>query len=183
MGRRARRRSGVAARTFLLTLAIVVTVVLVGLTVTGAIIGPSLVRDIQISGLDASAAEFLNPPTGGPDKGDKPYVKGKLVLIDSKTRHIDPFWRQLPDELIARTRDEVGTIVWVDWKVDGVTVKGAGDVDVPVCRLTIIDRARNRGLGEFTFPYDYSFTDATHRMIQVRPPTVAVADYLKGLPH
>ena len=152
MDRGGRSRSGVAARTFLLTLVIVVTVVLVGLTVTGAIIGPSLVRDIQISGLDASAAEFLNPPAGGPDKGVKPYIKGKLVLIDSKTRHINPFWRQLPDDRVARTRDEVGTIVWVDWKVDGVTAKGAGDLDVPVCRLTIINQAHQLGPGRAHFP-------------------------------
>jgi hypothetical protein len=182
MGRRAAGgRRGFTARAMLIALVILVTLALIGLTVAGAFLGPPLVLAYQVASLDSQAGAFLTPPDDG-DKDEQPYVRGRIVLIDAKKGHIDPFWRQLPAELIARTKDEVGTVLLVDWEVEGATANAAHDVKVPVCKLTVIDRDRNRRLGDFVFPWEYTYTDARRTAIQARRPVIAVADYIKSLP-
>jgi hypothetical protein len=175
------RNGGVSMRAILITLVILVTLVLMGLTVTGAVIGPSLYQSWQIAGLDSQAAAFLTPPAE-PDAQPQAYIKGKLVLIDAKKGHIDPFYTRLPDDLIARSKDEVGTVVWIDWEAEAPNASVVANKRVPVCKLTIIDRERNQSLGEYTFPWDYTYTDPRHTMIQVKKPLDVVADYLKRLP-
>jgi hypothetical protein len=174
-------RRGFSTRAMLMALVILVTLVLIGLTVAGAFLGPPLVLAYQVSSLDSQVGAFLTPP-GDPDKDEQPYLRGRLVLIDVRKGHIDAVWRQLPAELIARGKDEVGTVLLVDWEVEGATATAAHDVKVPVCKLTVIDYERNRSLGDFTFPWEYTYTDARRTAIQARRPVVAVADYIKSLP-
>ena len=182
MGRRAAGvRRGFSMRAMLMALVILVTLMLIGLTVAGAFLGPPLILAYQVSALDSQAGAFLAPP-GDADKDEQPYIRGRVALIDAKKGHIDPFWRQLPAELVARTKDEVGTVLLIDWEVEGASATAARDVKVPVCKLTVIDRERNRSLGDFTFPWEYTYTDARRTAIQARRPVVAVADYIASLP-
>ena len=175
------RDGRITVRAMLITLVILITLALIGLTVAGALVGPSMLQAYQMSALDTQSATFLTAPAD-PEPKTAPYVRGKLVLIDVKKGHLDPFYRQLSDDLVARSADEVGTIVWVDWESEAPTTSVVANTKIPACKLTIIDREHNQSLGVFTFPWDYAYTDARRTMIQVKKPLVAVADYLKSLP-
>jgi hypothetical protein len=177
-----RRPGRITTRALLLTLVVLITVAAIGLTVVGAVAGPSLVREWRIASLDGQAATFLAAPAKTPDPDEKPYVRSKLVVLDVKKRHIDPFYRQLPDDLVAQSADEVGTVVWIDWEVDGETAPAANSLKAPVTKLTLIDRERGQSLGDFRFPYDYEYTDARRTAIRFKRPVIAVGDYLKSLP-
>ena len=70
-------------------------------------------------------------------------------------------------------------------RVAGAGLAGADAANhakAPVAKITVIDREHGQSRGDYTFPYDYGYTDARRTMIQVRRPAVAVADYLKSLP-
>lgn len=58
------------------------------------------------------------PPEKG--TGNDPYLTGKLLLVDKETEAIDPLFYQLPLELRASNPSEVGTIVLLKWRQEGV---------------------------------------------------------------
>ena len=103
---------------------------------------------IQQSKLDSLKAH-LNDYTSFPQliEARGPYLKGKVVTIDRAKNDFDRLMLELPDDLCAKTPEEVGTVVWLSWgaKESGVrkvhirTRTTVSQFHVPTCSLTIID--------------------------------------------
>lgn len=68
------------------------------------------------------------------DDAGPPYRTGKLLIINLTNGHIDPLQEQLPANLQATTKDEIGTLVWLDCHIDGHFRWTESD-----CELTVID--------------------------------------------
>ncbi len=56
----------------------------------------------------------------------KPYIKGKVLVIDEKSMELDGVHFQLPNELRPANQDDVGTIVLLKWDLDLVGRYGSG---------------------------------------------------------
>jgi hypothetical protein len=132
------------------TRAVLLVVGLVGgslLVATGVSL-PWIIPHFQHETLKGSVPKFLITPAGR-DTSTEPYVTGKVVVIDVKARTLDGVQSRLPEEIRAYREDEVGTIVWLDWEfktTEGDWGRVTGHYST--CQVTIIDRNRNRIVGE-----------------------------------
>jgi hypothetical protein len=129
------------------------------------------------SRLNDNVYRLLQEPSGK-DTSGQPYLKGKVVLVDRNKRELDDLHRGMPDELRAENLGEVGTVVWLEW--DHKWVRGS---KAPVCKVTVIDRARNVVVGENTFEGDPPpMPNLIDRLPVERRPNVEITTWLKGLP-
>lgn len=72
----------------------------------------------------------------------KPYIKGKIILIDKSHNKISNIYYELPEELRATKPEEVGTIVWLKCGRDKVGSYTDGeDATVITCQVTVIDKS------------------------------------------
>jgi hypothetical protein len=95
--------------------------------------------------LNDNVYRLIQEPAGK-DTSGPPYLKGMVVLVDRHKRELDDLHRSLPDGLRAEALNEVGTVIWLEW--DHKWVRGS---KAPICKVTVIDRARNVIVGENTF--------------------------------
>jgi hypothetical protein len=132
---------------------------------------------------------WMEPPASS-DAADS-YIRGRVLPIvhqPESGRGVgvapDLYWA-LPRGVRARTPDEVGTVVWLDWEEKTITGPYNGFVDQVtgiqyVCKVTLIDKRANRKLAERTF----RGSDPTGSgRFQGDKPHKEIVDYLKGLPH
>jgi hypothetical protein len=136
---------------------------------------------------------WLEKPTASDDLGA--YVRGKVLPIERSPRNgkgngvaPDLYWA-LPRDLRARTPDEVGTVLWLDWEYDWITeyrhpfeyTLGG----ILVCKVTVIDKTTNTRLATRTF----RGSDPTKAEVKGKsrdyigePPFEAIIAYLQKLP-
>jgi hypothetical protein len=131
----------------------------------------------KLSQLNDEVYKLIREPAGK-DESAGPYVKGKVVLVDRKRRELDGLHRAIPTGMRAENVKEVGTVVWLEW--DYNWVKGGR---APVCKVSVIDRARNVVVGEETFeglppppPSPYNRFPTEER------PNAFIVDWIKSLP-
>ncbi len=130
-------------------------------------------------------AEYLAAPEGPAHPGP---VRGKMIVVDKKTRDIDDeVFFGLPSSLRASRPEEVGTVVQLDYgRVPGRGVYGKDHLPsfVQTCQVTVIDRASRAVLATALVrggdPPDH-IQDGDKEGVGPRP-TAQVLDYLKGLP-
>jgi hypothetical protein len=126
---------------------------------------------------------------------ESPYIRGKVVPVAHSEHRIScsidrELFAELPYELRATTPEEVGTIVWIDNRLEffknvqfqyGITQAAY----TPHCTITIIDRARSVKLDSRTFrgidPDTASDGKDFYEVNGLRP-YAAMRDYLVGLP-
>jgi hypothetical protein len=127
--------------------------------------------------LNDSVYKLIHEPTGK-DTSGQPYLKGKVALVDRNKRELDDLHRALPAELRAESLGEVGTVIWLEW--DHKWVRGS---KAPVCKVTVIDRARNVIVGENTFEGDPPpMPNAIDRLPVERRPDREITSWIKSLP-
>lgn len=97
----------------------------------------------QIKELEKYLDDYIQSPRLSPSHGNC-YIRGKIVPISAWSKenaHIDKiaYWN-LPNEIRAATHQEVGTVVWLDWKID---LQGQYENGYPWyaghCDVTVID--------------------------------------------
>ena len=115
----------------------------------GGIFMPYIVEAVRFQGLKSSVQTFLKPPSRT-ETADRPYISGKAVIVDANRREVHRIHQRLRDDIRARSADEVGTVVLVEW--DFVPVQGGqyGGTSghYGTAKVTIIDRARDAVIGE-----------------------------------
>ncbi len=74
-------------------------------------------------------------------------IPGKIIIVDTKTRKIDPAFNELPAALKPANPDEVKTIVWVEYQhLDKGKYNDGTTAYQTVAKLTLIDASNNRYL-------------------------------------
>lgn len=120
----------------------------------------------------------LTQEPAGKDTSGQPYLKGKVVLVNLHKRELDDLHRFIPEELRAESLNEVGTVIWLEW--DHKWVRGS---KAPVCKLTVIDRARNLIVGESYFEGDPPpMPNLIDRFPVERRPDREITTWIKSLP-
>ena len=124
-------------------------------------------------------------PAGQEESKPAGVVKGKMIVLDAKTKDFD--WEvtdALPAELKAVKPEEVGTVVLTEWhknKIDEYN-NGAAAYQYSV-DVTVVDHARRTVIAKTTKtgsepPYETSNSSEDSGS----KPTNDVVEYLKGLP-
>ncbi len=125
--------------------AVLLLAALVGvpLLVLSCVLMPWIIPTLRHEMLRSKASRFLARP-GGTDTSQGAYITGKVVLIDERAQALDELQKRLPDEIRAYSADEVGTVIWLNWDFKATENNWGGATGhYSVCKLTIIDRARN----------------------------------------
>lgn len=80
------------------------------------------------------------------------YIIGKVITVDIDENEIDHIYFDLPEELIAKSPEEVGTIIWLNWGevLVGRYTDGAGGYRI-ICEVTIIDKEKSTIVDKETF--------------------------------
>jgi hypothetical protein len=97
--------------------------------------------DAQLHKFDGQAGQYIIPGSAlNEPESAKPYIQGKILVIDRREKQVDPFYRYIPDDLRATNPSEVGTVIWLDRgkKLEGYYTNGAWGYSRSV-RMTIID--------------------------------------------
>ena len=131
----------------------------------------------KLSRLNDEVYKVIQEPAGRDDLSS-PYLKGKVVLVDRNKRELDGLHRAIPAAMRAENINEIGTVVWLEW--DYKWVRGGR---APVCKVSVIDRARNVVVGEETFegqppppPSPYNSCPSEYR------PNAEITGYIQDLP-
>lgn len=133
----------------------------------------------------AQMARYAAGPTGPGAPGP---VKGKMIVLDMGTRHVD--WDvayEMPPDLKAVKPEEVGTVVHVDWvkQLEANYSYGPGTSAYRQnCTVTVIDLASQGVIAKNQFTGgDPPSSIGGHDTEGVGPkPTKEVVAYLKNLP-
>jgi hypothetical protein len=112
------------------------------LLVFAGIFMPYVIEAVRFQGLKSNVEAFLKPPSRT-EITDRPHLSGKAVIVDAKRREVHRIHQRLHDAVRARSADEVGTVVLVEW--DFVPTQGG---HYGVGNLKIIDRSRDAVVGE-----------------------------------
>lgn len=122
---------------------------------------------------------------------DACYVRGKVLpygmLNNMRGAEVDrELYDGLPDELRPQTPDEVGTLAWVEWRLDEIRSSNFGFYHVlgyqRVCTVTLIDRRADRKLASRTFHGSDPTKGARNENGYGDKPIGAILAYLKSLP-
>ncbi len=131
----------------------------------------------KLSRLNDNVYKLIQEPAGKDESG-RPYLKGKVVLVDRNKRELDGLHRAIPEGMRAENVGEVGTVIWLEW--DNKWVRGGR---APTCKVTVIDRARNVVVGEMTFEGDPPpMPNAIDRFPTEVRPNAFIVDWIKSLP-
>jgi hypothetical protein len=112
------------------------------------------------------------------------YIRGKVVSVDLTENKIDPLFLDLPPELIAKTPEEVETIIWLKWKdvAVGHYTDGATGYRID-CELTIIDKVELKIVDVKTYyGSDPPSAKSGSGDRYGSKPTYDIVNYLKALP-
>jgi hypothetical protein len=115
----------------------------------------------------------------------KPYIKGKIIIIDNQKNKIDHIYYDLPENLRATKPENVGTIVLLEWGEDkiGFYASPRSEAIVITCQVTVIDKSIPAIVSKVNFEGPpppailKSGESATGAM-----PTQEIVNYLQGLP-
>lgn len=123
-----------------------------------------------------------NPKSAEPlPSTEPPTLVGKIVLIDVDKKEVDDLQFELPDDLRARTPEEVGTVVWMKWDFSGTAV-GSKRRYFQHCEMTFIRRDRWEGTGKGMVSGDLSGGKGSAVPFRGGKPEKEVLDYILGLP-
>jgi hypothetical protein len=114
-------------------------------------------------------------------------VRGRYPAVDAAL-----YWK-LPDDLRARSPDEVGTVLWLDWTEEMRTAPVPGNplmvkvaTIIETCKVTLIDVRANRRLATTSFrgkdPDRLGPGEEPVDRLKPGPPYKAIVPYLEGLP-
>ena len=85
----------------------------------------------------------------------EPYVRGKVITIDTRRKAVDHLYFDLPQELRATQPEEVGTVVWVNCTSTTTVVRRVGGSTNNTmeyrCEVSVIDKAASAVVGKQTF--------------------------------
>ncbi len=121
---------------------------------------------------------------------DNPYIAGKVVVVNRTDRSIDELSHWYNDnadfdKLRANTPKEVGTVIWLDYtdQAFGSYTDGATAYQSE-CKLTIIDKAQNIIVGEYTIdgPEPPATKSGSGDVHAARPGSDAIMQYILSLP-
>jgi hypothetical protein len=74
-------------------------------------------------------------------------IPGKIIIVDSKAKKIDPAFNDLPAGLKPANPDEVKTIVWVEYQhLDKGKYNDGTTAYQTIAKLTLIDASNNKYL-------------------------------------
>ncbi len=128
-------------------------------------------------------SEFTRTPQ--PKVEGTPYRTGRILAVDVGRCEVDEDVHfELPEDLRARTPEEVGTVAWVKWgtRAVGKYTDGA-TASSYTCTLTVIDRAKWTIIHEEEMggPGPPSQRKSTESATGAKP-TWVIVEYLKTLP-
>jgi hypothetical protein len=112
------------------------------------------------------------------------YLTGKVITVDINKNEIDQIYFDLPEDLVAKTPEEVGTIIWLNWGevLVGRYTDGAGGYRI-ICEVTIIDKANSEIIDKETLSGSdpISVKEGSGNRYGSKP-TSEVIDYISTLP-
>lgn len=121
----------------------------------------------------------------------EPYVRGRILSIDIKDSTVDEFtFSKLPEELKARSADEVGTLLFCEWYsvkegeyFNEETDEKTGDAYRSYANVSIIDLKEKRliHIRNFKGADPLKATNITGDFTSMQP-MFEVIDYVKSLP-
>jgi hypothetical protein len=110
----------------------------------------------------------------------EPYIRGKVITVDTRRQAVDHLYFDLPPELRAAQPEEVGTVVWVECtSVTTVIRRVGGSTNNTVdyrCEVAVIDKSAAAIVGRETFEK----TSGEQGYVEVLYGDIA--GYLAGLP-
>jgi hypothetical protein len=110
----------------------------------------------------------------------EPYIRGKVITVDTRRQAVDHLYFDLPQELRATQPEEVGTVVWVHCtSVTTVVRRVGGSTNNTVdyrCEVSVIDKAAAVIVGQRRF--EDTSGEQGYEQVLYSP----IADYLAGLP-
>ncbi len=143
-----------------------------------------LVRQGELGPFNDKIGEYMAPAKPKAPE-DNPYVKGKVIPVNLKSKDVDWLYYDLPDDLRPASPADVGTVVWLDWGERKVGQYGAsgGGAFVQTVRVTVIDKARGAIVGEaYLEGGPPPKTSRRGASASGSKPTDRVVTYLRGLP-
>ena len=143
----------------------------------------SLVRPFRLKPFAARLSEYTSIP-GLKELSGEAYVIGKVITVNKGENRIDPMYLDLPSDLAASTPEEVGTVIWLEWKeyVVGTYTDGAKGYRI-TCQVTVIDKVKAAIVGRKTFRgSDPPKFKSGHAPGRGSRPYYAIIDYITTLP-
>jgi len=141
-------------------------------------------REQAAKPFNAQAAQLME--TKG-NKDSTPYLKGKIVVFDEGTRKVDKdVFFDLPDDLRAKTPEEVATVVVVTWTEKTIDYY---EGNVPAIQQTgsvkVVDYSSKQTLGipmQFTGPEPPMKIKKNSSENKARRPVKEIVEFVKNLP-
>lgn len=95
--------------------------------------------------------EYLNIPSLSGSTYN-PYIIGKVIAINMQDGELDDVYYKLPNILKAKSHEEIGMVVWLEWgeKLIGTYTDGWKGY-AHTCNITIIDFSNNTVVDEKYF--------------------------------
>ena len=123
------------------------------LIVAASSIWTSISRHRASSTFEGHLAGFLADTALARSDSGAPTAVGRLLVLDANTQTVHEWQHLLPDELRARTPDDVGTVVLVrhDSSVVGHYAPSGGPAIVHLLSLTFVEHLSQKVLGTRTF--------------------------------
>lgn len=147
-----------------------------------------LVRIVRMAPFKARLSEYIL--ASQTERHEQPYIRGKIVTVDERTREIDDLFLSLPEELQAGTPDQVGTVVWLNCTDRKVGYYGNHEKDnlspaiQSSCGVTVVDLTLPATTDRRSFSGSPPPSTTTHSTggESGGSPTDRIIEYLKGLP-
>ena len=140
-------------------------------------VGYYLYRESVLAPFKPYLSEYLS--FSATQQGE-PYIRGKVITVDTRRKAVDHLYFDLPQELRATQPEEVGTVVWVECtSVTTVVRRTGGSTNNTVdyrCEVTVIDKAASAIVGQKRF--EDTSGEQGYEEVLYGP----IASYLAGLP-
>jgi len=140
-------------------------------------VGYYLYRESVLAPFKPYLSEYLS--FSATQQGE-PYIRGKVITVDTRRKAVDHLYFDLPQELRATQPEEVGTVVWVECtSVTTVVRRVGGSTNNTVdyrCEVSVIDKAASAIVGQKRF--EDTSGEQGYEEVLYGP----IASYLAGLP-
>jgi len=115
-------------------------------------VGYYLYRESRLAPFKPYLSEYLSFSVA---QQGEPYIRGKVITVDTRSKAPDHLYFDLPKELRAAQPEEVGTVVWVECtSVTTVVRRVGGSTNNTVdyrCEVAVIDKAASAIVGKQRF--------------------------------